>query len=168
MFGPPGLSACDGRLLISSFLLTLVAALLSACSLPAPGLLLRSSPAKYFHYCVSSWHKCVGARGARERFLASSSWADLFSILCCLLAFVANWNFQSGHIARECQNPRLEGDDRQVINKARAQYRRCFNCGKMGHISADCTRPAGNKACYNCGKEGHIAKDCPNPRSGGE
>ena len=100
--------------------------------------------------------------------IASSSWADLFSILCSLLAFVAKWHFQSGHIARECQNPRLEGDDRQVINKARAQYRRCFNCGKMGHISADCTRPAGNKACYNCGKEGHIAKDCPNPRSGGE
>ena len=46
---------------------------------------------------------------------------------------------QSGHIARDCKNPRLEGDDRQVINKARAQYRRCFNCGKMGHISADCT-----------------------------
>ena len=68
---------------------------------------------------------------------------------------------QTGHIARDCENPRLEGDARQVINKARAQYRRCFNCGKMGHISADCTKPAGNKACYNCGQDGHIAKDCP-------
>lgn len=72
---------------------------------------------------------------------------------------------QVGHIARDCQNPRLEGDDRQVINKARAQYRRCFNCGRMGHISADCTKPAGNKACYNCGQEGHIAKECPNPKA---
>ena len=71
---------------------------------------------------------------------------------------------QSGHIARDCTNDRLEGDARQVINKARAQYRRCFNCGKVGHISADCTKPAGNKACYNCGQEGHIARDCPNPR----
>lgn len=71
----------------------------------------------------------------------------------------------SGHIARDCANPRLEGDARQVINKARAQYRRCFNCGKMGHISADCTKAAGNKACYNCGKDGHIAKDCTIPRS---
>jgi cellular nucleic acid-binding protein len=68
----------------------------------------------------------------------------------------------SGHIARDCQNPRLEGDARHVINKARAQYRRCFNCGKVGHISSDCTKPAGNKACYNCGEEGHIARDCPN------
>ena len=72
---------------------------------------------------------------------------------------------QSGHIARDCANDRLEGEDRQVINKARAQYRRCFNCGRMGHISADCTKPAGNKACYNCGQEGHIAKDCPNPKA---
>lgn len=71
---------------------------------------------------------------------------------------------QTGHIARNCQNERLEGEARQKINQARTQYRRCFNCGKIGHISADCTKPAGNKACYNCGQEGHIAKDCPNPR----
>jgi hypothetical protein len=72
---------------------------------------------------------------------------------------------QSGHIARDCENPRLEGDDRTKINKARAQYRRCFNCGKMGHISADCTKAAGNKACYNCGEDGHIAKDCSNEKT---
>ena len=72
---------------------------------------------------------------------------------------------QSGHIARDCENPRLEGEARQKITQARAAYRRCFNCGKFGHISADCQKPAGNKACYNCGQEGHIAKDCPSPRS---
>jgi hypothetical protein len=71
---------------------------------------------------------------------------------------------KGGHIARECTGERLEGEDRQVINKARSQYRRCFNCGKMGHLSADCTKPAGNKACYNCGGEGHIARECPNER----
>lgn len=71
---------------------------------------------------------------------------------------------KSGHIARDCENPRLEGDARKVINSARAQYRRCFNCGKVGHISSDCTKAAGNKACYNCGEEGHIARDCPKPR----
>lgn len=86
----------------------------------------------------------------------------ILSFLACTDLFGIN---QSGHIARDCENPRLEGDDRQVINKARAQYRRCFNCGRMGHISADCTKPAGNKACYNCGQEGHIAKECPNPKA---
>jgi cellular nucleic acid-binding protein len=65
---------------------------------------------------------------------------------------------QAGHLSRDCTNPRLEGDDRESINRARAQYRRCFNCGKMGHLSADCTRPAGNQACYNCQGEGHIGK----------
>lgn len=72
---------------------------------------------------------------------------------------------ESGHIAKDCDGPRLEGEARTKINQARSQYRRCFNCGRVGHISADCTKPAGNKACYNCGGEGHIAKDCPNPRS---
>mmetsp|Transcript_33878 Transcript_33878/g.34353 ORF Transcript_33878/g.34353 Transcript_33878/m.34353 type:complete len:94 (+) Transcript_33878:23-304(+) len=56
---------------------------------------------------------------------------------------------KSGHVARDCQGERLEGDARQVINKARAQYRRCFNCGKNGHISAECTKPQGNKG-YGC------------------
>lgn len=70
---------------------------------------------------------------------------------------------ESGHIARDCTGQRLEGQSREVITKAKSQYRRCFNCGKMGHMSADCTIPSGNKACYQCGQEGHIAKDCPNP-----
>ena len=69
---------------------------------------------------------------------------------------------ESGHIARDCSNQRLEGQSREVIAKAKSQYRRCFNCGKMGHMSADCTIPPGNKACYQCGQDGHIAKECPN------
>eukprot|EP00550_Attheya_septentrionalis_P007057 CAMPEP_0198281670 /NCGR_PEP_ID=MMETSP1449-20131203/1587_1 /TAXON_ID=420275 /ORGANISM="Attheya septentrionalis, Strain CCMP2084" /LENGTH=82 /DNA_ID=CAMNT_0043977567 /DNA_START=767 /DNA_END=1012 /DNA_ORIENTATION=+ len=47
---------------------------------------------------------------------------------------------QTGHIARGCENPRLEGEERQKINSSRTQFRRCFNCGKTGHISADCTQ----------------------------
>lgn len=70
---------------------------------------------------------------------------------------------ESGHIARDCTGERLEGQSREVIAKAKSQYRRCFNCGKMGHMSADCTIPSGNKACYQCGQDGHIAKECPNP-----
>ena len=70
---------------------------------------------------------------------------------------------ESGHIARDCTGQRLEGQSREVITKAKSQYRRCFNCGKMGHMSAECTIPSGNKACYQCGQDGHIAKECPNP-----
>lgn len=69
-----------------------------------------------------------------------------------------------GHLARDCQGPRLHRDKRQVIHQARASFRRCFNCGKMGHISAECTKAAGNKSCYNCSQEGHIARECPNPK----
>ena len=43
-----------------------------------------------------------------------------------------------------------------------AMHRKCFNCGKPGHLSADCTQPAGNTACYECGQPGHKARDCPN------
>lgn len=39
-------------------------------------------------------------------------------------------------------------------------------CGKLGHISRDCTAPNGGplnsagKTCYRCGEIGHISKDC--------
>ena len=52
----------------------------------------------------------------------------------------------------------------------------CYNCGKPGHISKDCTEPKqeSNRAprqhnnhnqrsdmkCYNCGGYGHMARDC--------
>uniref|UniRef100_A0A6U0EQQ4 CCHC-type domain-containing protein n=1 Tax=Helicotheca tamesis TaxID=374047 RepID=A0A6U0EQQ4_9STRA len=72
---------------------------------------------------------------------------------------------QTGHIARDCKNDRVEGEERKKIIADKNPYRRCFNCGKFGHISADCSKPAGNKACYNCGQEGHIAKECTTPKA---
>lgn len=45
---------------------------------------------------------------------------------------------------------------------------KCYACGKLGHISRDCTAPNGGtlnnaagKTCYRCGEVGHISKDCP-------
>lgn len=35
--------------------------------------------------------------------------------------------------------------------------RKCYNCGKEGHIAAKCRAP---KKCYKCGKSGHIAAEC--------
>lgn len=44
---------------------------------------------------------------------------------------------------------------------------KCYACGKLGHISRDCTAPNGGplnnsagKTCYRCGEVGHISKDC--------
>lgn len=45
---------------------------------------------------------------------------------------------------------------------------KCYACGKLGHISRDCTAPNGGplntagKSCYACGQTGHISRDCPN------
>jgi len=44
---------------------------------------------------------------------------------------------------------------------------KCYACGKLGHISRDCTAPNGGplntagKTCYRCGETGHISRDCP-------
>lgn len=45
---------------------------------------------------------------------------------------------------------------------------KCYACGKLGHISRDCTSPnggaingPGSKTCYRCGEAGHISRECP-------
>ena len=45
---------------------------------------------------------------------------------------------------------------------------KCYACGKLGHISRECTAPNGGplssagKVCYKCSQAGHISRDCPN------
>jgi len=52
---------------------------------------------------------------------------------------------------------------------------KCYACGKLGHISRDCTAPNGGtvnsgaaapKTCYRCGETGHISRECPQVASG--
>lgn len=46
----------------------------------------------------------------------------------------------------------------------------CFNCGKEGHRSAECSEPkkaGGGGGCFNCGKDGHKSFECPEPKKAG-
>ncbi len=38
--------------------------------------------------------------------------------------------------------------------------RKCFNCGKPGHIASECGVNQSAGKCYNCGRPGHIAANC--------
>jgi len=51
---------------------------------------------------------------------------------------------------------------------------KCYACGKLGHISRDCTAPnggplnsEGSKTCYRCGEVGHISKNCTQAETNG-
>lgn len=51
---------------------------------------------------------------------------------------------------------------------------KCYACGKLGHISRDCTAPnggsvsnEGGKTCYRCGEVGHISKNCTQAETNG-
>jgi cellular nucleic acid-binding protein len=51
---------------------------------------------------------------------------------------------------------------------------KCYACGKLGHISRDCTAPNGGplntagKTCYRCGETGHISRDCTQAEVNGD
>ena len=44
----------------------------------------------------------------------------------------------------------------------------CVNCGRKGHVAANCTMPKvelNKRPCFICGKVGHLARQCPNKSS---
>lgn len=54
---------------------------------------------------------------------------------------------------------RVPRERRQVAEKknGRREERRCHECGKIGHLVAQCPRTR----CFECHNEGHMARQCP-------
>jgi RNase P/RNase MRP subunit p29 len=50
---------------------------------------------------------------------------------------------------------------RNVVQDADKMKRRCFYCGRKGHLTKECRT---GRVCYNCLKPGHTMKNCMAPR----
>jgi len=98
--------------------------------------------------------------------------------------YVTSYGTSLKQPTRSQQQQQQRRDSKQSYNKSnRSEGQRepieCFNCGKKGHIAADCwskprqsnnrdnsnnrnnNREANEQAkCSNCGKKGHIATEC--------
>jgi len=57
-------------------------------------------------------------------------------------------------------------DSKSSANKKnRGNSKRCFNCGSIEHLSANCPTKERGRKCFKCGGHGHIAVECPeNPK----
>ena len=58
----------------------------------------------------------------------------------------------------------MEGDSLNVIKigqrKGDDKPRKCYNCGREGHLAIDRSCPAKGKKCAKCGRYGHFALCC--------
>ena len=78
------------------------------------------------------------------------------------------------HVLPEIDAIRYNRNDKKY--RAKEDKRKCWICGKLGHLKKDCSRnssprepktKSGNKAnakCYTCGGTGHFARECPSSR----
>ena len=65
---------------------------------------------------------------------------------------------------------RIKEDNREELTNGEKkveefeQHRKCYNCGKRGHMAADCPHQTitHRRQCRVCRQYGHYAADCPN------
>jgi len=69
---------------------------------------------------------------------------------------VGNWSGGRGGRGRGGRGGRGRGGDRGDRRTT------CYNCGKEGHMSRECSEEKKPRSCYKCGEQGHISRDCTN------